>query len=181
LVEQPMLQTRRLILRPFAASDAPMVRRLAGEKEIADTTLNIPYPYPDGAAEAWIATHPRRFADGVSAIFAVVKRREGSLIGSIGLEISTEHATAEMGYWIGRPYWNHGYCTEAAEAILGFAFNDLLLNRVQARHLTRNPASGRVMQKIGMSHEGHLRQAVLKWGKSEDLELFAILKEDFVR
>jgi ribosomal-protein-alanine N-acetyltransferase len=180
LAVQPTLQTRRLVLRPFAASDAPVVRRLAGEKDIADTTLNIPYPYPDGAAEAWIATHSQRFADGVSAIFAIVDRHSRSLIGSIALEISAEHAMAEMGYWIGRSYWNQGYCTEAAKALLGFAFDELGLNRVQARHLARNPASGRVMQKIGMSHEAHLRQAVVKWGKFEDVALFAILRKDYV-
>jgi ribosomal-protein-alanine N-acetyltransferase len=181
LTEQPRLQTQRLILRPFNPSDAAIVQRLAGEKGIADTTLNIPHPYPDGAAEAWISSHARRYADGESAIFALVERARGILIGAIGLEISVGHGSAELGYWIGRPYWNHGYCTEAAGTVLRFAFDDLGLNRVQARHFTRNPASGRVMQKIGMSHEGHLRQAVMKWGKFEDLELFAILKEDFVR
>jgi ribosomal-protein-alanine N-acetyltransferase len=178
LTEQPQLRTERLILRPFDVSDATIVQRLAGAKEIADTTLNIPHPYPDGAAEAWISSHSGRYADGESVIFAVIERQLGSLIGSVGLEISAAHAFAELGYWIGQPYWNQGYCTEAARKTLGHAFDDLGLNRVQARHLTRNPASGRVMQKIGMSHEGHLRQAVMKWGKFEDLELYAILKED---
>jgi len=179
LTGQSQLRTQRLILRPFNISDAAIVQRLAGAKAIADTTLNIPHPYPDGAAEAWISSHSRRYADGESAIFALVEHEHGILIGAIGLEISVGHGSAELGYWIGKPYWNQGYCTEAAGTVLRFAFDDLGLNRVQARHFTRNPASGRVMHKIGMSHEGHLRQAVRKWGKFEDLELYAILKEDF--
>jgi RimJ/RimL family protein N-acetyltransferase len=173
--EQPSLHTLRLILRPFSLSDAAEVQRHAGAWEIADTTLHIPHPYPDGAAEAWISSHPSRFKDGESAIFAIVESEQGILVGSIGLEISAGDTSAEIGYWIGRPYWNHGYCTEAARAVLGCGFERLGLNRIQARHFTRNPASGRVMQKIGMIHEGHLRQAVMKWGKYEDLELYAIL------
>jgi ribosomal-protein-alanine N-acetyltransferase len=181
LAEQPALHTQRLTLRPFSLSDALVVQRLAGAKEIADTTLRIPHPYPNGAAQEWISTHARQFADGEAAIFAIAERESESLIGSIGLEISGENASAEMGYWIATPYWNQGYCTEAAGAILRFAFDTLGLNRVQARHLTRNPASGRVMQKIGMSHEGHLRQAVRKSGMFEDLEMYAILMQDFTR
>lgn len=181
LPEQPSLQTRRLILRPFNISDASVVQSLVEVKEIADTTLHIPHPYPDGVAEEWISTHARRFGDGESAVFAIVERDHGILVGSIGLDISSSNSSAEMGYWIGKPYWSQGYCTEAARALLRFAFETLDLNRIQARHFTRNPASGRVMQKIGMTHEGHLRKAVRKWGKFEDLELYAILREDFVR
>lgn len=177
-LEQPSLQTQRLLLRPFAKSDAPDVQRLAGAFEVADTTLHIPHPYPDGAAEAWISTHITRFSDGESAIFAIIERRTDRVVGAIGLEIAAGEAAAEMGYWIGKPYWNLGYCTEAAGALVRFGFDVLKLNRIQARHFTRNPASGRVMQKVGMTHEGHLRQAVQKWGKFEDLELYAILKED---
>jgi [ribosomal protein S5]-alanine N-acetyltransferase len=83
---------------------------------------------------------------------------------------------AELGYWIGKPYWGHGYCTEAAQAVLRYAFSDLAPVRVHASHFTRNPASGRVMQKIGMRHEGCRRQHVKKWDKTEDLEVYGILK-----
>lgn len=176
--DQPSLQTRRLILRPFAPSDAADVQRLAGAPEIADTTLHIPHPYPDGAAEAWIATHSRRFSDGASAVFAIVEGGTGRLVGAIGLEITTANDSAEMGYWIGRPYWNRGYCTEAAEAVVRYGFGTLDLNRIQAWHFSRNPASGRVMQKVGMTQEGHLRQAVRKSGAYEDLELYAIVRGD---
>ncbi len=85
-----------------------------------------------------------------------------------------------MGYWLGQPYWNLGYGTEAAAALIEFGFNQLNLNRIYAYHLPRNPASGRIMQKIGMTYEGLLRQAAKKGDTFEDLILYAILREDFL-
>lgn len=176
---QPTLTSDRLLLRPFALADAPDVQRLAGDRDIASTTLNIPHPYEDGMAETWIGGHEERFDKGEQAAFAVVLRA-GTLIGAIGLEIDQQHERAELGYWIGKPYWGQGYCTEAAEVVLHYGFEMLGLNRIQARHLARNPASGRVMQKIGMRYEGYLRQHVIKWGSFEDIELYAVLKGEYI-
>lgn len=176
---QPVLRTERLILRPFTVADAPIVQRLAGDREIFDTTLNIPHPYTDGLAEAWIATHPAEFGNGKSATFAIVRRQDGLLIGAIGLTIRSEHKRAEIGYWIGRPYWNNGYCTEAARALLRYGFHELGLNRVHANHFKRNPASGKVMRNIGMQYEGCRREHVVKDSVAEDLEEYAILREEF--
>ncbi|NEP60397.1 MAG: GNAT family N-acetyltransferase, partial [Symploca sp. SIO2G7] len=90
-----------------------------------------------------------------------------------------ENANAELGYWIGVLYWSKGYCTEAAKAVVQYGFEVIGLHRIQAAHFPHNPASGRVMQKIGMSYEGYRRQHILKWGKFEDLELYGILKSDW--
>jgi ribosomal-protein-alanine N-acetyltransferase len=79
--EQPVLMTDRLLLRPFTLKDAPVVRRLAGDYEVASRTLDIPYPYPDGAAEAWIATHKSEFRKGKSAVYAVTRIRERGSCG----------------------------------------------------------------------------------------------------
>ena len=86
---------------------------------------------------------------------------------------------AELGYWIGKPFWGRGYCTEAAQALLRYAFTELGLVRVHSCHFARNPASGRVMQKIGMVKEGCRRQHVKKWDKLEDLELYGVLKQEW--
>lgn len=176
---QPTLETPRLILRPFAPGDAPEVERLAGDRDIASTTINIPHPYPDGAAEQWIAGHQDAYARGEMATFAIVARESGRLVGAIGLVIAAQHARAELGYWVGRPYWNRGYCTEAAREILRFAFQDLGLNRVQAAHFTRNPASGRVMQKLGMLREGTMRELFRKRDGFEDADGYAILRREW--
>jgi ribosomal-protein-alanine N-acetyltransferase len=178
---QLSLETERLLLRPFDLEDAPDVQRLAGAFEVADTTLNIPHPYRDGMAEAWILTHNQLFRAGVLANFAVTLRQGRTLIGAIGLRIDPPHERAELGYWIGVPFWNQGYCTEAARATVRYGFDRLGLNRIHASHLSRNPASGRVMQKLGMCHEGRLRQHVRKWERHEDLEKYAILASEFRR
>jgi ribosomal-protein-alanine N-acetyltransferase len=178
--QRPTLETPRLILRPFEMSDAKEVQRLAGDHAIADTTLNIPHPYEDGMAEEWIATHQPKFDVGELCNFAVTLRDTGQLIGAIGLVIKQRFAHAELGYWIGAPFWNNGYCTEAGRAVLEYGFTSLGLNRIHASHLTRNPSSGRVMMKLGMAHEGRLREHVPKWGKFEDLEVYGILKSEWV-
>jgi len=175
----PTIETDRLLLRPFTLADAPDVQRLASERDIASTTLNIPHPYEDGMAEQWIEAHEERYEKGELANFAVVLRSDDSLIGSIGLSINQQHADAELGYWIGKPYWNRGYCTEAAEAVVRYGFEVLGLKRICACHFKRNPASERVLRKIGMTHEGCLRQHVKKWGVFEDLEQYGILKSGY--
>lgn len=176
--DRPTLQTERLVLRPFRMDDAKDVQRLAGDPAIASTTLNIPHPYEDGIAEAWIRSHQEKFEKGELVNFAITLRTDGTLIGAIGLRIEAAHSRAELGYWIGKPYWGRGYCTEAAQAVVQHGFLALGLNRIHASRLRRNPASGRVLQKIGMSYEGRRRQHVQKSGVFEDLEGYALLKQD---
>jgi ribosomal-protein-alanine N-acetyltransferase len=178
--ELPTLETGRLVLRPFTLADASELQRLVGEREIADTTLNIPHPYEDGMAEAWIGTHHSAFEAHETVTLAVEARDVGQLVGAIGLRLHLANESAEIGYWIGRVYWNRGYCTEAARAMLDYAFRDLMLNRVHAAHLSRNPASGRVMSKVGMVHEGCQRQHVRKWGVFEDIEKYGILRREYL-
>ena len=175
----PTIESRRLILRPFDLSDAQDVQRLAGEHVIADTTLNIPHPYEDGMAEEWIASHEPGYEAGLRVTFAIVLRDDPQLIGAIGLTLDRDLDKGELGYWIGKPFWNLGYATEATTAVLEFGFGDLQLNRISARHLVRNPSSGRVMEKAGMLLEGTARQDTIKWGKYEDLALYGILREDW--
>lgn len=184
MTEIPSLQTERLILRPFSPKDAPDVQRLAGDVAVSDTTLNIPHPYEDGVAEAWIVTHQHVFAGGQGVTFAITMQTSGELVGTISLRTIPRFNRAEMGYWVGKPYWGKGYCTEAAKAVIAYGFDELNLNRVLAYHLTRNPASGRVMEKAGMRYEGHLRQHVYKanalgsGGVYEDLKLYGIVRDD---
>jgi ribosomal-protein-alanine N-acetyltransferase len=180
MAEHPVLETERLILRPFTLTDAPDVQRLAGDRDVASTTMHIPHPYEDGMAEEWIAAYQERFDRGEQVRFAITHREQGYLIGAIDLwAINRQYEKAEMGYWIGTTYWNLGYCTEAASAVLRYGFEILGLNRIYATHFSRNPASGRVMQKIGMKHEGHLRQDGKKWDNYEDFETYAILRSEY--
>lgn len=175
----PTLETERLRLRPYGLNDAAELQRLAGDWAIADGTLVIPHPYPDGLAEEWISKHQDEFVKKKGVVFAVARKSDDSLLGSISLGGMAQGHQAELGYWIGTPYWNEGFCTEAGQALLRYAFSELGLVRVHACHISRNPASGRVMQKLGMRHEGCRRQHVMKWERCEDLELYGILKQDW--
>jgi RimJ/RimL family protein N-acetyltransferase len=179
MIEAPRLGTERLVLRPLQLEDAPEMQRLAGDREIASTTLTIPHPYEDGMAEAWIRSTWEQHQKGEAIALAIVERQQQAFLGIIGLHLRPEHERAEMGYWIGQPYWGRGYVTEAARRMLRYGFEELGLNRIYASHFGHNPASGRVMQKIGMRYEGLSRQHVKKWGEFVDLETYAILRSDY--
>ncbi|SPE54702.1 Acetyltransferase, ribosomal protein N-acetylase (modular protein) [Verrucomicrobia bacterium] len=177
---QPSLETARLILRPFSLDDAPTVVRQAGRREIADTTIAIPHPYPEAQARDWISRQSATWREGREIVFAIVLRSERRLIGAIGLrEINSEHRQAELGFWIGVDWWGRGYATESARAVLGFGFQSLRLNRIYAHHMVRNPASGRVLEKIGMKKEGLLRERVRKWEIFEDVVILATLRSEW--
>lgn len=173
----PVLESERLIMRGFTLADAPAVKILAGEREIADTTLNIPHPYEEGVAEQWINGHEETFEKGHGVPFAITLKSDLTLIGAISLMSIEAGHQAELGYWIGVPYWNMGYCTEAGERVKAYALGELGLVRLYARHLSRNPASGQVLKKLGFVHEGTRIGHVRKWGKLENVEDYGFLED----
>ena len=174
----PTLHTSRLLLGPFHPADADELQRLAGDREIADTTVSIPHPYELDHALAWIGHQRREVVRGRATNFAV-RLTHSALIGCVGLrDIDPEHLQAELGFWIGREWWGQGYGREAAGAVVRFGFERLGLNRICAHHMARNPAAGQVLRHIGMQQEGFLRQRVRKWGVYEDVIVYAILRED---
>ena len=175
MADQPTLRSTRLLLRPLALLDAPAVQSLAGTAAVADTTLRIPHPYPDGAAETWIASLTPEWESGSGATFAITERDRECLVGVVGLTISEQRTTAELGYWIGQPYWNRGYATEAAQTLLDWGMVALHLDRIMARHFVRNPASGRVLQKIGMTRESGVNESIEKNGRLEEFAKYFLL------
>ena len=175
----PPLLTERLLLRSLILEDATDVQRLAGDRDIAATLTNMPHPYEDGMAEKWIHSCYEKFDKDEALNFAITLRADKDLIGGIALRLEREHERAELGYWIGKPYWNRGYATEAAKAVVAYSFKVLKLNRIHAFHFTRNPASGRVLEKVGMRYEGYRRQHTKKWGNFEDSMGYGMLKADY--
>lgn len=175
---QPTLVTERLILRPFFLSDAPAVQQFAADRAVAANTLAIPHPYPEGEAERWIRCHAEQLAEGKAVHFAIVQH-DNTLCGTIHLGRVPAFQLAELGYWIGRPFWGRGYCTEAGRAVLAYGFNQLELNRIQGTHFADNPASGRVMEKMGLLYEGCRREHTVKWGEFKDIKLYGLLRKDY--
>lgn len=175
---QPQLETANLILRPFTLADAKRVQQLAGEKIIADMTANVPHPYEDGMAEQWIGLHAQEYAEGKAIVYAVVKRQNSELVGAMSIS-GIANGVGELGYWIGTPFWGQGIATESAQALLQFAFSEVKLSKVIAYHLPENPASGRVMAKVGFGKIGMREKYGLELVYSE-LEQAAFISEKLV-
>jgi RimJ/RimL family protein N-acetyltransferase len=173
------ITTQRLILRPLTESDAPAIVPLAGAREVADTTLRIPHPYTIQDARQFLGRVSAGYATGNALVMAMALRNTGTLIGATGLEVDAQHRRAELGYWLGVQHWNKGYATEASLAMLRVGFSTLDLVRITAHHMPRNPASGRVLEKIGMQREGVLRQHFRKLDHFEDAVVYGILREEF--
>jgi ribosomal-protein-alanine N-acetyltransferase len=175
------LRTARLLLRSLEREDIPTIVRLAGANEIAATTLNIPHPYAEDDAQTFLAKAKEDFRAGRSVSFAISIWPGRELCGAVGLNIAGTHRRAELGYWIGVPFWGRGFATEAASAAVAFGFETLSLRRIYAHHFAGNTASQRVLEKIGMRHEGRSRQHIQKSDQFIDIENYGLLAEEFRR
>lgn len=154
-MEQSVLTTKQLLLRPFELKDAKRVRELAGDWRVAQMTTNVPHPYEPGMAEDWIRTLGPAFVQGEKVAYAMVRRDTDELVGCISLADFSGDAGA-LGYWVGVPFWGRGYCTEAASALVEYGFHSLGLAVIYARYLRNNSASARVLTKIGFQPVGEV-------------------------
>ncbi len=148
-MKQPSLTTDHLKLREFRVDDAKTVQTLAGNYDVAQYTLNIPYPYEDGMAEAWISTRSEGWKKREVVTYAITLANDDSVIGAVSLLNISEHS-GEIAYWIGKPFWGNGYCTEAVNKLIEFSLEEFKVKTFWAIHLQSNPASGAVMKKVGM-------------------------------
>ena len=166
--------------------DALDVRRLAADKDIASNTKDIEHPYEDGMAQKWIGSCLKQAKSNELAHFAIILAENQEFIGTMTLHMdfglgstSTYSEEAELSYWVGKPYWNNGYATEAAKAVMNHGFVAMSLNRIYAAHFSRNPASGHVLKKAGMIYEGSQLGPTVKWGTVEQLELYGVSRDQF--
>jgi len=164
---EQVLKTDRLTLRPLRASDAEAVIALAGDADVARMTARIPHPCTLQDADQWIA----RAIQSNEVVFAIV--RQGALIGCAGY-MPEENASAEVGFWIGKPFWNNGFATEAARAVAEHAFASGELRVLTAGHFTDNPASGRVLEKLGFTHTGEAQWGCVARGEEVPCMLFRL-------
>jgi RimJ/RimL family protein N-acetyltransferase len=157
-------RTERLALRPAWSEDAPALARIAGDEAVARNLARLPFPYALADAEAFIASQ----AEKACPAQLIFRRTHGApqLIGVAGLDRESG-PEAELGYWLARPYWGLGYATEAARAIVDMARHGLRLRRIEAGHFLDNPASGRVLRKLGFRPTGEvvMRRSLARTGE----------------
>ncbi len=170
------LDAARVRLRRFELSDAPVVAELAGDPAVAQWTANIPHPYGLDDAQAFVGAAQ---ASRDSHVFAIERRLDGRLIGACGF--GHHWGAEEVGYWIGRPYWSHGYATEALRRLLRLAFRTVGLDSVTAEVLPENAASRRVVEKLGFLPEGTSERHLPARGASRRLERLRLTRADWER
>jgi ribosomal-protein-alanine N-acetyltransferase len=162
-------------IEPIDLKHVDGVQRLASDPAIGATS-NVPSPYPAGGAAWWVRETVKRREAGTEYIFAVLAG--ANFVGVCGL-IEVAGGSGELGYWIGRPFWGHGYATEAARLVLRFGFDHLGLEKITALCLERNPASYRVLEKVGMRFVRWQQNTNPKWDLSERDAYFAITKDEW--
>lgn len=179
-----VLRTPRLVLRAPTLADAPRWELLCQPLEVAKNTLRMPHPYPVGGAAEWMERVAPQVEKGEVVRLGLFLRDErggeGPLIGMTGLhDISDVHKHGELGYALGRDYWGKGYASEAAGAVVDFAFETLGLERVHAAYFTRNPASGRVLEKVGFVREGLRERMYFRFGEWVDVAMMRLLRHEW--
>ena len=175
----PTLETADLVLRKPAGKDAKDIFRYASDPEVARYVLWEPHRSVSETA-SFVRDLRVRIRAGYPSSWVVSLRETGLVIGTIGFVwYSTDNNAAELGYSFSREYWNQGYATQALHAVIDCLFSSLPLNRLEAQHDVRNPASGRVMQKCGLTQEGVLRGRIMNKGEYIDTALYSILRSDW--
>lgn len=174
-------ETERLLLTPFVQEDSACFAKIASHPDVQAVDICFYGEVSTEYAKELISYYDTYWKDNTALFFSIHLKKPRTLIGSISLQLNPSFKRAELSYWLGRDYWGQGYCTEAANEVVKFAFSQLDYHRVFAQHLSNNPASGRVIRKIGMSYEGRLHEHVYRDGKYYDILQFGVLKKDYIR
>jgi [ribosomal protein S5]-alanine N-acetyltransferase len=173
------LETSRLILRPWTLEDLPAFERISNDPDVADFTASLVYPQPEG----WAKTRLERQIEAQETwghSFAVIWCETNEIIAEVSIGLELKRKRGELGYMCARDWRGRGIVPEAVRALITWAFTNLELNRIQACHFPRNPASGRVLEKAGLQREGVLRGYMVKNGVSEDVIMYGMTQADFI-
>lgn len=148
-----MIRTPRLRLRSFADGDLGRLVQLLGDWEVARWLARVPHPYEVSDARFWVRYASEALAAGREFAFAVERSEDSGLIGAVGLRRHTADL-AELGYWIGRPFWRQGYAREAADALVRHGFGRLGFLRIEASALPDNHGSQALLMALGFTPVG---------------------------
>ena len=179
--DMPRLETPRLILRRLEMRDAPDLFDYSRDPQVAkhvlwDAQTSV------SEARAYVRYMLSRYRAGEPASWGIEEKETGRVVGTIGyMWYQRDNNACEVGYSLVRRRWNRGYMTEALAEVLRFSFEELGVHRVEAQHEVENAASGAVMRKCGMRKEGTLRGRLYNKGRYVDVDLYAMLREDYAR
>ena len=175
----PILETERLLLRKIRASDARDFYEYASDAEVSKhSTWSAHQSLAD--TRLFISSILNHYEAQHVAPWGIEHKADRKLIGTCGFASwITYHHRAEIGYALARSYWSQGHMTEAVRAVLRYGFDEMQLNRIEARCKLENIGSARVLEKVGMTCEGILRQHMFIKGHYHDLKLYAILRVNF--
>ncbi len=174
LRNKPTLETAHLRLRPLSLSDAKRVFAYTSDPQMTEFTLWEPHKEV-GESTAFIASV-------ISGTWGLIQKSDEVFVGTCSfIAWDTNNRRAEIAYALGRAYWGRGYMTEAVRAVIDFGFRRMGLNRIEARFVTGNSGSERVLQKVGMTREGLLRQQEFARGRYHDMMMYSILYEEWSR
>ncbi len=173
-----MLRTQRLLLRPPLPDDVEQITERIGLKDVAWNLGRAPYPYQRTDAEEWLQRIPQGWAENTGYVLVLTRPSEG-VIGCVGLDRKAMDVW-EIGYWLGKPWWGRGYVTEAASALMKWAEEDMGIEQFASGHFVDNPASGRVLEKLGFKPVGETelfgrargaKSLAVRYSKGTDPEL----------
>jgi [ribosomal protein S5]-alanine N-acetyltransferase len=171
------LESERLLLRPPRADDLGSIVALMGDWDVVKNLSRPPYPYLESHAREFLARQEERRAKGADFVFAVTVKTDGALVGSVGVHL--RETGFELGYWLGRPYWGQGFATEAGREVLDFAFRNLRAEIIEAGWFHDNPASGRVLEKLGFAPTGTDSRDCAARGHAVLCNMVAIARADY--
>lgn len=174
----PTIHTERLTLRKIAISDAEDMYSYSKDPRVTEYLLWDVHRDIHQTLR-FIKAVQKYYAKGLFYDWAVIENDSGRMIGTCGFaRIDDDNRCGELGYVLHRDYWGKGYAAEAAMAVIKVGFNELDLKRIEARYMTDNTASARVMEKLGMKAEGVRRAALFVKGKFRDIGYYSLLQEE---
>jgi [ribosomal protein S5]-alanine N-acetyltransferase len=168
------IKLSRCTVRPWRTGDEGSLARHANNANVSGNLKDrFPFPYTAADAMAWVA-HASAQAPPTS--FAIVV--DGEAVGGIGVDVGTDvfHRSAEIGYWLGEPFWGRGIATEALRAVTEYAWATFDIIRLEAGVFDWNPASARVLEKAGYTLEGRMRRGIVKRGRTGDRLIYGLLR-----
>ncbi len=173
------LETERLTLRTPTLADVEAITAFANDPECSWGGYGIPHPCSDEDSEAWVRKGGKKLDEEAGYAFLLVRKEDGAIIGDVQLNRDAPRNVGDIGYIVGKEHRGAGYAEEAARELLRFAFEDIELHRVYATCWRSNERSAHILEKLGFTREGVLREHALKWGKYEDDVYYGLLRREW--